>query len=223
MLTAPAAGSIGTILFDADGVLQRTAPGWQDELIAMIGSRDDIDGPEFAAAVQRAEAPTMDGRTDIVEAMLAVLRSYSVSLRIDDILDLWTRITPDQSMLEAVAALRRPGLRLCLATNQQPQRAAWMKANLPYAELFDEQFYSCDLGVAKPDPAYFTTILDRLAVPASSVLFVDDMPPNIEGARSVGLQAYLFRRGGGREVLDEILRRHDIEIGSATTGEVTQD
>ena len=215
MHNPPPTSSISTILFDADGVLQRTAPGWQDELIAMLGPREDLDGPEFAAAVQRAEAPTMDGKTDITDAMVAVLRRYSVSLRVDDILDLWTRITPDQSMLEAVQALRRPGLRLCLATNQQLQRAAWMKANLPYDELFDEQFYSCDLGLAKPDPAYFTTIVDRLGVEASSVLFVDDTAANIEGARSVGLHAYLFRRGGGREVLEEILRRHGVEISPA--------
>ncbi|HEX8508424.1 MAG TPA: HAD family phosphatase [Propionibacteriaceae bacterium] len=212
MGNASPVGPISTILFDADGVMQRTAPGWQEELIAMIGPREDVDGPEFAAAVQRAEAPTMDGRTDIADAMLAVLRRYSVSLRVDDILDLWTRITPDQSMLEAVQALRRPGLRLCLATNQQLQRAAWMKANLPYGELFDEQFYSCDLGLAKPDPAYFTAILDRLGATASSVLFVDDTPPNVESAVQLGLHAHLFRRGGGRQVLEEILRQHGIEI-----------
>jgi putative hydrolase of the HAD superfamily len=115
-------------------------------------------------------------------------------------------------MLEAVQALRRPGLRLCLATNQQLQRAAWMKANLPYGELFDEQFYSCDLGLAKPDPAYFTAILDRLGATASSVLFVDDTPPNVESAVQLGLHAHLFRRGGGRQVLEEILRQHGIEI-----------
>lgn len=204
--------SISTVLFDADGVMQRTAPGWQDELITMIGARDDVDGQEFAKDVQRAEAPTMDGRTDITDALVTVLRRYSVSLRVDDILALWTRITADPSMLVAVQDLRRAGLRCCLATNQQLQRAAWMKANLGYDEVFDEQFYSCDLGLAKPDPAFFTTILDRLGVAPEAVLFIDDTAVNVEAARELGLSAHLFRRWGGREVLAEILRQREVPV-----------
>jgi putative hydrolase of the HAD superfamily len=205
---------ITTVLFDADGVMQRTAPGWQDELAAMVGPRNDLDADDFALAVQQAEAPTMDGKTEIADAMVEVLRRYSVSLRVDDILDLWTRITADPSMIEAVQDLRCAGLRCCLATNQQRQRAAWMKANLGYQEVFDEEFYSCDLGLAKPDPAFFTTILKHLAVEPSAVLFVDDTAANVDAARELGLNAYLFRRWGGRQVLEEILHQQGIALGA---------
>lgn len=193
--------------------MQRTAPGWQDELAGMVGPRDDLDPAEFASAVQQAEAPTMDGKTDIADAMVEVLRNYSVSLRTDDILDLWTRITVDPSMTEAVQDLHAAGLRCSLATNQQRQRAAWMKANLGYQEIFDEQFYSCDLGLAKPDPAFFTTVLGHLAVQPSAVLFVDDTAVNVAAARELGLNAYLFRRWGGRQALEEILRQQGIALG----------
>ncbi|HYP45812.1 MAG TPA: hypothetical protein VEQ66_11535, partial [Propionibacteriaceae bacterium] len=74
------AAPITTVLFDADGVMQRTAPGWQDELAHMVGPRDDLNPADFAVAVQRAEAPTMDGRTDIVDAMVEVLRQHRVTL-----------------------------------------------------------------------------------------------------------------------------------------------
>ncbi|HYP45479.1 MAG TPA: HAD-IA family hydrolase, partial [Propionibacteriaceae bacterium] len=176
----------------------------------MVGPRDDLNPADFAVAVQRAEAPTMDGRTDIVDAMVEVLRQHRVTLRVDDILDLWTRITADPSMVEAVQDLRATGLRCCLATNQQRQRAAWMKANLGYSEIFDEEFYSCDLGLAKPDPLYFTTILSRLGVAPEEVLFVDDTEVNVVSARELGLHAHLFRRWGGREVLEEILRQQGV-------------
>lgn len=215
---AQPASPITTVLFDADGVMQRTAPGWQDELAAMVGPRDDLDLAEFANAVQQAEAPTMDGRTEIVDAIVEVLRQYSVTLRVDDILDLWTRITPDPSMIEAVQELRQAGLRCCLATNQQKQRAAWMKANLGYEEIFDEQFYSCDLGLAKPDAAYFRSIFERLAVEPSAVLFVDDTAANVETALGLGAHSYVFRRWGGRDVLEEILRQAELITDGAQKG-----
>ncbi len=37
-----------------------------------------------------------------------------------------------------------------------------MQDDLGYGDLLDEAFYSYELRVAKPDPAYFTTILGRL-------------------------------------------------------------
>lgn len=201
---------IQTILFDADGVLQSTDEGWHDTLVGLLGQRADADGERFISAIQQAERPTMDGQTDIVEVMDEVLRRFTVSAEVDDILDVWTKIQPNPEMMEAVQDLRRQGIRCCLATNQQTRRAQWMHDNLPYDDLFSDSFYSCELGLAKPGPAYFTTILDRLDVDPATVLFVDDTEANVEGARTTGIHAELFPRHGGRPALEDILRGYAI-------------
>ena len=92
-----------------------------------------------------------------------------------------------------------------LTTNQQSRRARWMRDNLHFDEVFDEQFYSCELGLAKPDPAYFSTIIDRLDLDPATVLFVDDTEVNVVGARQTGIHAELFPRHGGEPALAEIL------------------
>jgi putative hydrolase of the HAD superfamily len=148
----------------------------------------------------------MDGRTDISTAMAVVLRDFSVAADVEDVLELWTRIQPHADMIDAVADLRRNGVRCCLTTNQQTRRAAWMRSHLGYDLVFDEEFYSCELGVAKPDPAYFSTVLEALDVKAATVLFVDDTEANVDAARTVGLNAEVFPRHGGRSALEEILR-----------------
>lgn len=210
-MTKSASGDrISTILFDADGVMQRTDDSWHDTLVGLLGERGEADGESFVLAIQQAEKPTMDGRTDIVEAMTGVLREFSVDADVDDILDVWTKIEPNPTMISAVLELRRQGVQCCLATNQQTSRATWMRDNLHFDEVFSEQFYSCELGLAKPDPAYFTTIVERLDVRPGSVLFIDDTEVNITGAREAGIYADLFRRYGGRPALDEILERYDI-------------
>jgi putative hydrolase of the HAD superfamily len=43
-------------------------------------------------------------------------------------------------------------------------------------------------GWHKPDPRAFRAGLDALGLPAERVLFLDDQPVNLAGARDVGLQ-----------------------------------
>lgn len=196
---------ISTILFDADGVMQRTASGWQDELVGFLGDRAEADGAAFLDATRRAEEPTMDGRSDIGAAMSEVLHEFSVTADVEDVLELWTRIEPHADMIDAVADLRRDRVLCCLTTNQQSRRAKWMRSHLAYDLVFDEQFYSCELGLAKPDPAYFSRVLEALDVKPATVLFVDDTAVNIDGARTTGINAEVFPRHGGRAALEQIL------------------
>ena len=193
MSTRGSSDLIRTILFDAEGVLQRTDDGWHDTLVALLGERADAEGDDFVLAIQRAEAPTMDGRIDINEAMRGVLRDFSVDAHVDDILDVWTKIEPNPDMLAAVLELRRQGVQCCLTTNQQSRRAEWMRDNLTYSQVFDEEFYSCELGLAKPDPAIFRLTEERLGVQPHEIVFLDDNEDAVAAGRERGWHAVLHR------------------------------
>jgi len=67
-----------------------------------------------------------------------------------------------------------------------------MQETFGYEELFDRTFYSYELGLAKPDPAYFGAVVDALGVRPEEAVFVDDMRANVLGAREAGLRAVLF-------------------------------
>ncbi len=45
----------------------------------------------------------------------------------------------------------------------------------------------------KPGRAVFEYLLTRYGLAAEVTVFVDDHPPNIEGAKAAGLKAILFR------------------------------
>jgi putative hydrolase of the HAD superfamily len=49
-----------------------------------------------------------------------------------------------------------------------------------------------DTGILKPDPRAFQRAVDIIGVPAERMLFVDDQPLNVQGARSFGLDAVWF-------------------------------
>jgi putative hydrolase of the HAD superfamily len=127
--------------------------------------------------------------------------------------DVWQRIEPDRDSLAVVRALRASGYGVHLATNQERHRAAHMRVALGYDALFDDSCYSCELGLAKPDPAFFAASAGRLAAEPASILFIDDSARNVEGARAAGLAAAQWELGQGHDVLLALLARHGVIVG----------
>jgi HAD superfamily hydrolase (TIGR01509 family) len=61
---------------------------------------------------------------------------------------------------------------------------------------FDEIVVSSEVGLTKPDPKIFALVLDRLAVPASEALFIDDSEHHVAGAEAAGIQSIQFLSAG---------------------------
>ena len=60
-------------------------------------------------------------------------------------------------------------------------------------DKFDPFVDLSNSGILKPDPRGYRRVLDGLCLDADQVLFVDDQPVNIAGARSVGMPAVPLR------------------------------
>jgi HAD superfamily hydrolase (TIGR01509 family) len=61
-----------------------------------------------------------------------------------------------------------------------------------YADVlshFREMFLSSAIGLRKPDAAAYDHVVKAIGVPASRIVFFDDLAENIEGARARGLTA----------------------------------
>ncbi len=202
--------NIEAVLFDADGVVQnhiRPVRLLLKELVA-----DDSEADSFVDAVFKAEIPCLTGAEEFEPQLAEVLTRFNSKVSVDRALDVWTMIEPDQEVLAIVSVLRSMGLRAVLATNQHAYRAQYMKEELGYERVFDALFYSCDLGLAKPDPEYFSAIAKQLNLDGNNLLFLDDHPKNVEGAEKAGLNAMLYQLESGSEELHRILRQHGIYV-----------
>ena len=71
----------------------------------------------------------------------------------------------------------------------------------PFDDYFDKAFYSCQMGLRKPDTESFHWILDHLDIKAEKTLFIDDSIQNIEAAKKVGLQTVHLEPGMNIEEL----------------------
>ena len=184
--TLPDRPATKALLLDADGVIQYPRSGW---LIDM----ERLGGLGFVKEVFALEETTLTGRVDLRELIDDVLQRRGRSCSPEDILGIWHEIEPDERMLSLIRRVRQTGLTTVLATNQQSYRGGHMQREMNYDEFFDAAFYSFEVGLAKPDPAYFWHILDSLELEPAEVVFVDDKPENVAGARSIGIRAEVFR------------------------------
>jgi len=178
-------GTIKALILDADGVVQHPARGWWMGWLR-------LGGPGLLPALSRAEHATQDGSAELAPRIARVLAERGLDLTVDEVVAHWCRIDLDQRMLQLVDQVRAAGVITALGTNQNPIRGRFMLENLPYAEHFDALFHSWQIGRAKPDPAFYTHIVETLGVEPHQAVFVDDLRANVVGARRAGLQAVQF-------------------------------
>ena len=64
-----------------------------------------------------------------------------------------------------------------------------------FYKLFKKVYYSHEIGFRKPNKEAFQLILDENNLNADEVLFIDDSPQHIEGAKNLGIKTYHLKDG----------------------------
>jgi putative hydrolase of the HAD superfamily len=201
------ARAIRHVMFDADGVLQRLPGGWIAAAEPYFGERT----LEFLQRSYAAELPTLTGQGDHLAILTATLAEFGVTVPVADVYRaVWLSVEPAAASLAVVRALRAGGYGVHLGTNQERHRAAHMREVLGYDALFDVSCYSCELGAAKPDLAFFTEAARRIGAEPAAILFIDDNAENVAAAREAGLSAGQWCLDDGHDVLHDLLARHGV-------------
>ena len=194
------------LLLDADGVVQDLPGGWRAAFEPFLGERSE----EFVTDLATDEQASLRGEP-FLPVLAGRLERFGIEVPAAEVYAaVWERIVADPAVLGLADRLRAGGLGIHLATNQNPERATYMRREMGYADRFDTQFYSCELGVAKPEAAYFHRVLADVDAAAGEVLFVDDSARNVAGARAVGLAAEQWHLDDGLPRLHDLLAAHDV-------------
>jgi putative hydrolase of the HAD superfamily len=103
-------------------------------------------------------------------------------------------LRPNEPMIELMREVKRGGRRMALLTNNVREWEPLWRSMLPVDEIFEFVVDSAFVGMRKPDaPIYELTIARLAGVDAENCLFIDDLAPNIETARALGMRAVHFR------------------------------
>ncbi|MEQ4498829.1 HAD family hydrolase [Nocardioides kribbensis] len=203
------------VLWDADGVLQSLPGGWERAAAPWLGERDEASEALLREAVA-VEREALVGRSDFLADLAGVLERHGVDVPARDLhAAIWLATEPDAGSWAVVERVRAAGHGVHLGTNQEAHRAAHMRTVLGYDERFDVSVYSCDLGVAKPDPAYFERAVAMIGADPDDVVFVDDRADNVASACGVGLRGVHWTIADGHERLVSLLRGAGVRLGQA--------
>ncbi|MBQ9363462.1 MAG: HAD family phosphatase [Bacteroidaceae bacterium] len=111
------------------------------------------------------------------------------------VLDAWNACLLDIPLfkLKAIQQLRQQGYKLCLLSNTN--EAHWQRISQdcfpqPPAHYFDHLFLSQEMGLAKPDPLIFQTVLQQIDAQPQECLFIDDAQVNCDAAAALGIHTY---------------------------------
>ncbi len=104
---------------------------------------------------------------------------------------MWTSVS--EPMLAWAQSLRRAGLLTAILSNMVQEVLRTMRQEFAWLADFNQLTWSCELGIAKPDPAIYTLTCDKLGIAPADALFLDDKIQNVRAAEQLGLQALQFR------------------------------
>jgi putative hydrolase of the HAD superfamily len=98
------------------------------------------------------------------------------------------RFGPRPQMVRAITRLREHGLLTAALTNNWVADNGQSSPNGLHDLLpFDVVVESSVEGLRKPDPRIYALTLERLGVPASEAIFLDDLGINLKPARELGI------------------------------------
>jgi putative hydrolase of the HAD superfamily len=189
--------SIKAIILDADGVVifsWRAAQLFERE----YGITREMTSGFFGGVFRDC----LVGQADLKQVLPPYLAQWRWRASVDDFIRVWFEAenAPDERVVDVVCALRESGLACYLASNQEKYRAEYIRTQMGFAGIFDRLFFSCELGCKKPDCAYYERIMGTLGLVGPDILFWDDSPSAVEGARACGWNAEAYTEFEGFEI-----------------------
>lgn len=103
---------------------------------------------------------------------------------------MWTTSNPQ--MLAWHQALKAHGLKTAILSNMGDTVMESIAEEFAWIEDFDLLIWSYQHRMAKPEPAIYELLLDKLGTAPDETLFLDDKLENIEAARQLGIVGLQF-------------------------------
>lgn len=98
---------------------------------------------------------------------------------------------PNEELIAYFRALR-PRYRTAILTNSFVGAREQEEKRYGFTSMVELAIYSHEEGISKPDPRIFAIAIERLDIPPAEIVFLDDVPANVDAARACGLRAVLF-------------------------------
>ncbi len=182
------------VIFDYGMVLSNPAdPAAHREQIRIFGAPAEDFEREYWAFRHAYDSGEFDGAAywqRCAQAAGVTLTDEQIRQLIATDIRMWSIL--NQTMVDWAVTISKSAFKTGILSNI-PFEIADVFKELPWAKVFTHNTWSCELRLAKPDPAIYHHVIDALDVRPKEALFLDDRQENVLSAEAVGLQGIFFR------------------------------
>lgn len=176
-------------IFDMGGVLVRDINCWP-EISAFLGVEESVVRDPAFSETQRQYGLGRIGEDEIWRRFTRIT-GKPVPPHEGSIMGRFFTPHPDQATADVINELKARGIRVVCGTNTGDAHYA-IHQELGQYSIFDRVYASHLIHLAKPDPAFYTHILNAEGVKPEEAFFTDDWPPNAEAASKLGMASFTY-------------------------------
>ncbi len=107
------------------------------------------------------------------------------------ILEEWMDVLQPLETLAYIDSLQALGYKVYLLSNLSFDAANYIETNLDLFQKVDGYVLSCNEKVIKPEAAIYEALFAKFQIKPEESIFLDDLPANITGAKTVGMDGII--------------------------------
>lgn len=177
-----------SIIWDMDGVLvDTTRYHYQSWLEILKGIRNDFSWEEFASSFGMRNdliIPKVFKKECSKEEIVSIDRKKEFLFR-----ELAKgKLKPLEGLINLLNLLKEDGFKMAVASSGTPENVEMVIRECNLMSFFSALTNGSEVLHSKPDPEIFLLASEKLGIPPSRCVVVEDAPAGIQGAKSAGMK-----------------------------------
>lgn len=184
---------IKAICFDLDGVY--FTPQGKQSFHRALSEEFGADPATVDEIMYRSEAmrDLVTGKIQPSEFWEYVRSQTTITASDEELIARWIRdYRIDSDVKEAVQSAKKQGFITCVCTNNNAARLPALEAKFGFYSDFDAVVSSHEVGHTKPSKEIFEALLERSGVEARELVYSDDNPERLQGAKDLGINVFVY-------------------------------
>ncbi|WP_194437840.1 MULTISPECIES: HAD family hydrolase [Vibrionaceae] len=183
---------VRNIVFDVGNVIVR----WEPLEIIRLTFVESEDHEQLAKAIFQSQTWVNLNKGLISETEAKTQYQQTLGLSEWECEQLFYYVKQTQRLIvgsiELIQHIKSAGYSVYALTDNVHEIVSYLKSTYSFWPLFDGAIVSADVGMLKPQPEIYHSLLNKFELIASETVFIDDMLYNVEGAKSIGMHAIQF-------------------------------
>ena len=184
------------MLFDVDGVLIIPPKLFSQQYCERFGKNEEL-LENFYSTKEFKDSSV--GKFDLKDAIRLHNDLWQWDGEPYELLNMWFEAESQSNteLVDTTQILRKRGVPLYLATQQEKYRAAYLR-DVVFEGKIDGMFCTCDIGFGKNEDSYWVVVLAELKnkypeITPDEIIYFDDRLSLVEKAKEFSINAYVYK------------------------------